>query len=355
MCRVFSLRCLVCLSLPHSFAISSPLPLRLDSESLRLHLGPLRPLFWLHARLCAFLWRCACSIHRRSGSTMIFSTTSCVCSTHRCTLTFCFLLLLPSLGRISCASILSLLPRAPSAPQLLSCVFLAPLALSFLLHALSLSLFSSRYSCFLLSSLLLTLQLNYYSTPLHSTPLHSTPLHSTPLHSTPLCSSLFFPAHLCSLLPCAVLFSLCSPVLLSSSSSSLVSSFCFSSSSSSCCSSSSSFLSSSGFSSSFCSTSPSLAHSSTSPCSAVLLYLQNLPFPLYLLFPPLISPSYETCTSSAYSQLHKSTRHLRLVCCGLASPLTVPLLRNALSCLAPGLWFAPFLFLSLLYSLQPAI
>ena len=43
---------------------------------------------WLLARLCAFLWRCACWIRPQSGSTSLFSTTSCVCSTHPCLDTF---------------------------------------------------------------------------------------------------------------------------------------------------------------------------------------------------------------------------------------------------------------------------
>ena len=98
-CRVFSLCCPVCLS-PFLFSISPPLPLRLEVESLRLHLHPrpLRPLFWLLARPCAFLWRCACWIHHRSSSTMTFSTMPCVCSTHRClrSLVFCFLLPFPT-------------------------------------------------------------------------------------------------------------------------------------------------------------------------------------------------------------------------------------------------------------------
>ena len=50
------------------------------SARLRHHLGLLKRLFWLLARLCAFLWRRACWIRRQLGLTMLVSTRSCVCS-----------------------------------------------------------------------------------------------------------------------------------------------------------------------------------------------------------------------------------------------------------------------------------
>ena len=65
----------------------------------------------------------------------VFSLPSRVCSTHRCLRTLTFCVLLPFLRRTPFASISSLLPDAPPAPLLLSPIFLAPLALSFLLHA----------------------------------------------------------------------------------------------------------------------------------------------------------------------------------------------------------------------------
>ena len=137
----------------------SPLPpLRLDVESLRLRLGPLRPLFWLLARPCAFLWRCACQIHHRSGSTMISSTMSCVCSTHRClcTLIFHFLLL-----QFSPTHSFRIHPLASSPCSLLFSVFLAPLALFLLtffsLPSLSCLLGSPFFFKLLSESLLFTL------------------------------------------------------------------------------------------------------------------------------------------------------------------------------------------------------
>ena len=56
-----------------SCPISPPLPLRLDSGSLqpRRRREPVRLLSWLLARFCAILQRCACSIRRSSGSTML--------------------------------------------------------------------------------------------------------------------------------------------------------------------------------------------------------------------------------------------------------------------------------------------
>ena len=95
MCRAFSLRCLFCLSLlsllPHFSPSASSAS---DPVSVASLFGPLS---WLFARLCAFLWHCACRIRRQSRSTMLFSTTSCFCSTHLCLHTFdcCFPLSLP--------------------------------------------------------------------------------------------------------------------------------------------------------------------------------------------------------------------------------------------------------------------
>ena len=58
-----------------TFRLSDFLPPRQGSESLRPRhrREPVRLLFWLLARLCAFLWRCACWIRRRFGSSMLFS------------------------------------------------------------------------------------------------------------------------------------------------------------------------------------------------------------------------------------------------------------------------------------------
>ena len=81
-CRVFSLPCLVCLSvclLPH-FSHSASSARRWTSPP-RLHLEPVRRLFWLLARLGAFPWRCACVARCQHGSTMRCATMSCVCAT----------------------------------------------------------------------------------------------------------------------------------------------------------------------------------------------------------------------------------------------------------------------------------
>ena len=75
MCGVLSLHCLACLSL-FPFSLSAPLP-------LRLHVGT-AGFFGRCSGCSAFLWHCACGIRRRSGPTTLFSTTSCVCSTHHC-------------------------------------------------------------------------------------------------------------------------------------------------------------------------------------------------------------------------------------------------------------------------------
>ena len=140
----------------------------------------------------------------------------------------------------------------------------------------------------------------------------------------PRCSSLVFAALFCSslpsaVLPASVLFSLCSPVLLSSSSSSLKLLLLF--------------LILQLIAS--CPRVPQAAphplpHSSASSCSAVLLCLQillclrdllfpTLPFSCSFLFAssaglvrPTPPPSDETC--NACSHLCKATRRLRLVC-----------------------------------------
>ena len=89
MCRVFSPRCLVCLSVGGSL-----FPLPTFSLCISgLTFWPLRPSFrrellqllsWLLARLCAFPWRCACWFRRRSGSTMFFTTHQCLRTTSFC-------------------------------------------------------------------------------------------------------------------------------------------------------------------------------------------------------------------------------------------------------------------------------
>ena len=105
------------------FSIAPPLPLRLDDGSVppHHHLEHLRRHFCVLARLCAFLWLCACSIHRRSEST----TTSCVCSTHRGLLAIgsyplrfhfffffnAFLFVVCSSSSSSCSSVACVCPR----------------------------------------------------------------------------------------------------------------------------------------------------------------------------------------------------------------------------------------------------
>ena len=118
LCSVFSLRCLACLSVCLSacllacvpaclsvclsvclclsacllLCLHSPFCVSASSAShwvcstqlasrLQLHL-------WLLARLWALIWRCACWIRPRSGSTTLFTTTSSDCSTHRYLRTF---------------------------------------------------------------------------------------------------------------------------------------------------------------------------------------------------------------------------------------------------------------------------
>ena len=67
-----------------SFSISHPQPLRLSSGSLRpcRHREPVRLPFWLLARFVDALAPFACAVRCPHGSTMRFSTKSCVYSTH---------------------------------------------------------------------------------------------------------------------------------------------------------------------------------------------------------------------------------------------------------------------------------
>ena len=132
-------QCTVCLSV---FSPISPISLlRPDIGSLQPchHREPVRPLFWLLARLGAVLWRYACWIRRQSGSTMPFSTTSCVYSTHHCFRTndFCSPLL-SSPQRILLAFYflpLHFLVLAPPGPQLHSLALFAPPEHSLLSHS----------------------------------------------------------------------------------------------------------------------------------------------------------------------------------------------------------------------------
>ena len=100
------------------FPLSPPLPLRQSSGSLRPRhcLEPVRLLFWLLARLVDGLAPSACAVRCPHGSTMRFSTMSCVYSTHRSLHALNF----PSwLQRISLALSPPLLLRALPGPQLL--------------------------------------------------------------------------------------------------------------------------------------------------------------------------------------------------------------------------------------------
>ena len=139
-CNVLSVHCLsVCLSV---FSPISPIsPLRLDIGSLQPchHREPVRQLFWLLARLDAALWRCACWIRSQSGSTMPFSTTSCVGSTHHCLRKsdFCSLLLSAPQRILLAVYFLPLhfLVLAPPGPQLHSLALFAPPEHSLLSHS----------------------------------------------------------------------------------------------------------------------------------------------------------------------------------------------------------------------------
>ena len=120
------LRCIVwSVSLPFFFPTSLPLPLRLGSGSLRpcRHREPVRLPFWLLARFVDALAPFACTVRCPHGSTMRFSTTSSVYSTHHFLRT---LNSLPSsLQRISLALPSLLLHHALPGPQLLF-LLLAP-------------------------------------------------------------------------------------------------------------------------------------------------------------------------------------------------------------------------------------
>ena len=106
--------------------ISPPLPLRRSSGSLRRchHREPVRLLFWLLARFVDALAPSASVVRCPHGSTMRFSTMSCVYSTRG---SLHALNLFPSvLQRISLALPSLLLHRALKGPQLLFPLFAPP-------------------------------------------------------------------------------------------------------------------------------------------------------------------------------------------------------------------------------------
>ena len=78
---------------------------------------------FLLARLCAFPWRCACWIRPQSGSTSLFSTNSCVCSTNPCLDTFgSSFRLLFSPQHTPCVLLSSPSSRSPCALTSFSCI-----------------------------------------------------------------------------------------------------------------------------------------------------------------------------------------------------------------------------------------
>ena len=162
------------------FSTSPPLPLRLGSGSLRpcRHHKPVRLPFWLLARFVDGLAPFACVVRCSHGSTMRFSTMSCVYSTHRSLHALNF----PSwLQRISLAMSTLLLIRALPGPQPLFPLLapLEPLLLSLALPALSsLPLLS-------LSSLPLCAPPALSSLPLAPPALSSLPLAPPALSSLP--------------------------------------------------------------------------------------------------------------------------------------------------------------------------
>ena len=335
----FSLHCLSASLCP--FSISPPLSLRLDVGSLRPqhHREPVRLPFRLLARFCASLWRCACSIRGLSASTRLLSSTSYVCSTHRCPNTFflssssprfsprspCVILVSSSSGS-SCASTFrglsyascALLPSSRSSLCLLSSLSSRSL--------LSSSSFSSRASCFL-SICFPHLSRAPSSSPLPSA-CHCFAASPPCWHSSqPSTSRPFFLFWL-------LLDTICPfhGVVGSASFS------CFSSSSSS----------SAPFIIVFCSAPCArlLPNPPLLPCSSLPPFPFPFPFPL-VSFVRLLSSLPRTRHAvllpflTSPSPLFNSVRR----CSALAFSLAVPPLRTALSCLAPFLYL--FVFSSL--------